>query len=268
MKLSKAWKLHRTIQRQADDWRQKHLDQRAADLASQQNTQCEKAVKAIRHQEQSRQSFSRIRRANGKIKRGLIQIEVNDKATGTLTMLTEKEAVNDALLAMLARNGTLGDMNHLVDPTNPHNQVEELLNGTARLPESRANDVEVQQWASNLQQKSLDEIQLSVTSDDFVNFSRRKENTASSPSDRHYGHMKVVAKMDNRVVRDTLWKVAAMAVITKQPLDRWLHCTQVMLDKGKGVFINNLHIIQLLEADLNFILGFIWSKQLNQAASR
>ena len=40
-----------------------------------------------------------------------------------------------------------------------------------------------------------------------------------------------------------------------------------MLDKGKGVFINNLRIIQLLEADLNFILGFIWSKRLNQAAS-
>jgi len=27
-----------------------------------------------------------------------------------------------------------------------------------------------------------------------------------------------------------------------------------MLDKGKGVYINNLRIIQLLEADLNFII--------------
>ena len=41
-----------------------------------------------------------------------------------------------------------------------------------------------------------------------------------------------------------------------------------MLDKGKGVFINNLRIIQLLEVDLNFILGFIWSKRLSQAANK
>ena len=40
-----------------------------------------------------------------------------------------------------------------------------------------------------------------------------------------------------------------------------------MLDNGKGVYIENLRIIQLLEADLNFMLGFIWSKQLNQAAA-
>jgi hypothetical protein len=70
------------------------------------------------------------------------------------------------------------------------------------------------------------------------------------------------------VVRDTILQVAATAVMTKQPLDRWLRCTQVMLDKGKGVFINNLRIIQLLEADLNFILGYIWSKRLNQAAAK
>lgn len=129
-RLHEAWKLHRSIQRQADDWRQKHLDQRAADLSSQQNTQREKAVKAIQHQEQSRQRFSRIRRANGKIKRGLIQIEVQDSATNALTMLTDKDAVNDALLARNELHlqepnftpfGTLGDIYHLVDPNNPHN---------------------------------------------------------------------------------------------------------------------------------------------------
>lgn len=69
----------------------------------------------------------------------------------------------------------------------------------------------------------MDSIQLSVSSDEFVEyFSRRKENTASSPSERHYGHMKVIAQMENSVIRDTLLRVAATAVAMKQPLDRWL----------------------------------------------
>lgn len=98
-KLREAWALHRTIRRKADEWRQKHLEQRAEVLASQQNTQQAKAVKAIKHQEQSKQRFARIRRANGKLKRGLIQIEVVDPDTGGMVMLTEKDAVNNALLA-------------------------------------------------------------------------------------------------------------------------------------------------------------------------
>ena len=131
-----------------------------------------------------------------------------------------------------------------MDPKNPDNQVAALLQGTAVLPASRANDEEVKQWVNNLQQKRLDEIQLSVSSADFVQyFSRRKESTQSSPSGRHYGHMKVIALMEQGVIRDTIVRIAATAVITKQPLDRWLRCTQVMLDKGKGVYIENLRII-------------------------
>mmetsp|Transcript_5783 Transcript_5783/g.8516 ORF Transcript_5783/g.8516 Transcript_5783/m.8516 type:complete len:216 (+) Transcript_5783:520-1167(+) len=163
----------------------------------------------------------------------------------------------------------LGELYPLVDPENPENQVQALLEGRAELPQRWRDDTEVQQWVQNLQQKDIDEIDLTVTSDDFVQyFSRRKEGTASSPSDRHYGHMKVIARMEDSVVRDTILRVAATAVAVKRPLDRWLRCTQVMLDKGKDVYINNLRIIQLLEADLNFMLGSVWSKQLNRAAAR
>jgi hypothetical protein len=88
-KLRQAWQLHRTFQRQAADWRQKHLQERAAELAQRQNTQQAKAVKAIKHREATKQRFSRIRRANGKLKRGLIQIEVKDPETRTLETLTK-----------------------------------------------------------------------------------------------------------------------------------------------------------------------------------
>ena len=276
-KLREAWRLHRTQQRQAALSREQHLQDRAMELAERQHTQQAKAVKAIKHQESTRQRFSRIRHATGKLKRGLIQIEVTDPKSGEMIMLTEKEKINDALLARNELHlqepnftpfGTLGQMYHMVDPSNLQNQVEALLEGRATLPESCQNDEDIKQWVHNLQRKDIAEVDLTVSSDDFVRyFSRRKEGTASSPSDRHYSHMKVIARMEDSTVRDTIVRVAATAVAAKQPLDRWLRCTQVMLDKGKGVYINNLRIIQLLEADLNFTLWFIWSKRLNQAAT-
>ena len=39
-----------------------------------------------------------------------------------------------------------------------------------------------------------------------------------------------------------------------------------MLEKGKGKFIENLHIIQLVEADLNFVLHVFWGNRLPRHA--
>ena len=39
-----------------------------------------------------------------------------------------------------------------------------------------------------------------------------------------------------------------------------------MLEKGKGRFIENLRIIQLVEADLNFVLHVFWGKRLPRHA--
>jgi hypothetical protein len=46
------------------------------------------------------------------------------------------------------------------------------------------------------------------------------------------------------------------------PLNRWKFADQVMIEKGKGIFIENLRIIQLVQADLNFILHVIWGNRL------
>jgi hypothetical protein len=45
-------------------------------------------------------------------------------------------------------------------------------------------------------------------------------------------------------------------------LNRWKRESQVMLEKGKGTFVENLRIIQLCEADLNFILHVLWGHHL------
>jgi hypothetical protein len=41
-----------------------------------------------------------------------------------------------------------------------------------------------------------------------------------------------------------------------------------MLERGKGRFIENLRIIQLCEADLNFVLHVIWGYRMIQHAKK
>jgi len=52
--------------------------------------------------------------------------------------------------------------------------------------------------------------------------------------------------------------IAFISLFTGSPLDRWKKASQFMIEKGKGRLVDNLLIIQLVEADLNFVLHTIW----------
>ena len=80
---------------------------------------------------------------------------------------------------------------------------------------------------------------------------------ASSPSGRHMGHYKTMLK--NSSIPKIVLLIAHMSLLTSFPISSAL---QVMLEKGKGRYIENLHIIQLCEADLYFVLHVIWGKCL------
>jgi hypothetical protein len=55
-----------------------------------------------------------------------------------------------------------------------------------------------------------------------------------------------------------------ISLITSWPLHWWKRSAQIMIDKGKGINVENLRIIQLCEADLNFVLNAIWGYRLTQ----
>lgn len=57
-------------------------------------------------------------------------------------------------------------------------------------------------------------------------------------------------------------ELAYVSLIMASHLRRWQNASQIMLEKGKGRGIENLRIIQLCEADLNFILHVIWGHRL------
>lgn len=64
-----------------------------------------------------------------------------------------------------------------------------------------------------------------------------------------------------------LVNIINISLLTSCPLKRWTKSTQVMIEKGKGKHFENLRIIQLCEADLNFTLHIIWGKQVIQNAT-
>jgi len=64
-----------------------------------------------------------------------------------------------------------------------------------------------------------------------------------------------------------LLEIAYISLRTASPLLRWKKTPQIMLEKGKEKYIDDLRIIQLCEADLNVVLHTIWGHRLIRHAT-
>jgi hypothetical protein len=78
----------------------------------------------------------------------------------------------------------------------------------------------------------------------------------------HYKTLLECCRRNEETLPNMIIDIAYIAPITGSPLNRWKKASQVMIEKGKGRLIDNLRIIQLVEADLNFVLHTIWGKRL------
>ncbi len=129
-----------------------------------------------------------------------------------------------------------------------------------------------QQWIQELSCQLRDSIDTHITVQDFINFiKKRKEKTASSYSGHHMGHFKMIAELaiaGQPEIAQTLVNIINISILTSQPLHRWQKSMQVMIEKGKGLYIENPRIIQLCKAELNFALNIIWGEQLIQMAMK
>jgi hypothetical protein len=96
-------------------------------------------------------------------------------------------------------------------------------------------------------------------------FKKCKECRASSPSGHRMAHYKILAERPDFECHEIVHIIILLintSILTSCPLQRWLHSSQVMIEKGKGHHIENLRIIQLCEADPNFNLNIICGKKL------
>jgi len=109
---------------------------------------------------------------------------------------------------------------------------------------------------------SVQEIPDQVTLDEITaGFKKLREKTSSSPSGRHHGLYKALAR--NETVMGLITFFINTSIRMSYCPRRWARALQVMIPKQSGDNrLHRLRTIQLLEADLNFTFRFFWGRKL------
>ena len=274
--LTIAWKSYRGIQTQERQYREKFLKERAKEQAAKGNGDIAKALKQIRHKEQLKRDYASIRSGYGVTKQGLATLDTPDPNTGGRRLITDADEIHRYLLernekhfsqATFTTFGDAGPGFPYIDPNNSESDkhIDDMLDGVFE-PWDSASPY-VREFLKELKCKVTDELNVKLNLADFKQlFKTIPENTASSVSGLHYGHYRVLSKMDDDTIIGVLFDILNIAFLTHSPLPRWQHATQLMLEKGKGPAIENLRIIQLLEADMNWLLRYLWGRKLDRHA--
>jgi hypothetical protein len=131
---------------------------------------------------------------------------------------------------------TIPTLANAIDPTSDNNAIEDILNGTFT--------DHCKEWMNDLRKVIDQQINTHISTQDFIYFfKKRKEKMASSSSGRHMGHYKVIADLASRgntMVADIMVMIINISLHTARPLARWRRSAQVMIEKSKGRFIENL----------------------------
>lgn len=273
----KRWK---DIKQRSHELRNQFLSELADEHAAKMRTDKETALKAILRTEEAKQTYANIQTITGNKKEKIpftqVDIRCPTNSTNTIT-LTTKHEIEEAIIkrnqlharqALQTPFASTQGLSDAINPNNPNNSIEKILHGSflnELPPEIELSEPE-RVWIQELQQKLQRNVDIYISPDDFkVFFKHRKERTASSSSGRHMGHYKILAErmeLDCAPIVDVITKIINISILTSRPLQRWKKSAQIMLEKGKGRFIEHLRIIQLCEADLNFALNVIWGKRL------
>jgi hypothetical protein len=281
-KLRNARKAWREVKRESRNLRDQFLSERAEEYAAKMKTDKATTLKMIKKSEEQKQTYIQIREiAGSKKEKSPLTLDIlNDNSTKMT--LTTKEEIEPAIMARNQRHSRQAlqtpfamnkQLSDAIDPFNSNNMINEILKGTFldSMPEDiPLNGIE-RQWIMELKQRMDTEIDTHISGEDFKSyFKHRKEKTASSFLGRHMGHYKVIAELTS--LDDTmaliLTTIINTAILSSHPLHRWKRSVQVMLEKGKGRYVEHLRIIQLCEADLNFVLKIIWGYRLIRSAQK
>lgn len=101
-----------------------------------------------------------------------------------------------------------------------------------------------------------------ITTQDFQDYWRKvREKTSSSPSGRHFGQWKAIARSND--LSDTFAKLTSLPAETGYSPNRWKKRLECSLEKkGKRLRPDELRTIVLLEGDYNQCLKLIFGKRM------
>lgn len=276
-RLTATWKSIKSIRRKEREARNKHLENliNAAD-----SDQKKAAIRQIKYRENTRWRFRRIRNTLNRINAGgLAGVDVplygDSGAICGWKSITESNELHQVLV-----DRNLEHLHQASATPIGHGEGYELFHGPDRHETARAvlegklewkhPIEEVNLFVSNMERaydpeelaEEVERINKEVTVEEFKSYFKRKdESTESSPSGRHIGHYKAAMANDDLV--DVIVSMLNIGLITGQALDRWKRTVSLMLEKDTGQpKLHRLRIIQLFEADYNFLLSLVFGHRL------
>ena len=96
-------------------------------------------------------------------------------------------------------------------------------------------------------------------------YKKQEEKKTSSPSGRHYGHMKACAEEPE--ILKVIFDIANLSYVNNKPLDRWQRANDILLRKdGDRDRIHRFRNITIIEGDLQYIMKIVRGKNLIDAA--
>lgn len=247
------------------------LQERVELMARYLCTSEEKAPLAIIKAEASRGTFQNLKDILGKPKTPLTQVYVlldPDNTQSHHTTLTDRTDTEQNILWCNCRHSLqslatpfLSDpyLFSGINPDGDKNKFKEILEGTfiETIPSNVSLSPTETLWIPSLKH----EISLALSPNDFKKiFSAKQECTSSSPSGQHFGDCKILvecSRQNDFMKVNLILDIAFISLSMASPLHHLKQASQRMLEIGKGMFIENLRIIQLCEADLNFVLHTI-----------
>ena len=141
------------------------------------------------------------------------------------------------------------------DTTNSSPAIREYVHGLCRAYDEKFKN-------------EADRINDPVSFQDFIHyFKHKKESTESLPSGRHVGHYKAVVQHPGII--QVHIDMANIGIKCGCALDRWKRVIGIMLEKKPGnCRLHRLRIIQLMEADYNFVLALLFGHRLANFAHK
>ena len=148
-----------------------------------------------------------------------------------------------------------------MDPENPENETEDFLTGKSKRLESEREEIR-ELMRAMLRPEGVTQIQTELNFEKFREFvTKQQESKRSSPSGRHYGHMKTCLQ-DTEILR-VLFDIIDMALQNGVVLERWLIAHDLLLRKDDdSCRIHRWRNITLVEADLQYVMKEIWARRL------
>jgi hypothetical protein len=283
----KALQQLNTVKLQAQELREKFLEERAKLAQDDGDVDLAHIIKAIQRAEARKRIFTKLKRIKGKtINSGLDHIITTD-IQGNNIPIYDPEKMFSAIIERNIQHFSQADgtpftiepLKSLLGPYATSEFAQSILLGEVdilSLPVSEATKAILLHLKKS---PSHETINVDISTEDVINgYMKWGEFTSTSPSGAHLGHDKAMLKrlrtQDNEAllagkmpIYRRFFEIKAILMDSSIKIghvyERWKKVVNALIEKIPGMpMIGKLRVIHLIESDFNLIIGMLWGRRM------